>query len=109
MGSRGRAIVLIISAFLALGDTVPILGGNVNKGKLGNGISWNHHHHLNTHYHVSHPKFKCIRISCRWVGTSPFCEGTCSNDEIKVNSSKEGDGAPCWTGTKVKCCKKLKW
>merc|ERR1711974_342672 len=92
MGSGGKGIALLICAFAI----VPLLGGSGDKGKLG----------AKSANAGGHKKFKCYRIECRWVGTAPFCEGGCSDDEVTVNSSKEGDGMPCWTGTKHKCCKK---
>merc|ERR1712080_518921 len=62
-----------------------------------------------SHHSLHHPVYKSIRIGCRWDGTAPFCEGSCDQDEIMVKVSTEGDGMPCWTGIKKKCCKRLKW
>ena len=30
-------------------------------------------------------------------------------DQLSMSMNIPGDGMPCWTGTKHKCCKKLKW
>lgn len=46
-------------------------------------------------------------LSCRWDGTAPFCDGSCSNDEV-VSQPPGGSssGAKCVTGHKVYCCKR---
>jgi hypothetical protein len=38
-----------------------------------------------------------------WRGTAPFCKGECKPGETEIRRSKSGDGARCWTGTKVLC------
>lgn len=38
-----------------------------------------------------------------WRGTAPFCDGQCRAGETEVRRSKTGNGARCWTGTKVLC------
>lgn len=54
-------------------------------------------------------KDKYVANSGRWVGTSPFCGGSCSDcrsDEFCAGTGSYGDGAKCWTGSKVMCIKK---
>lgn len=38
-----------------------------------------------------------------WRGTAPFCAGQCLPGEREVQRSDRGDGAVCWTGSKVLC------
>lgn len=38
-----------------------------------------------------------------WRGTAPFCAGECLPGEVEVQRSSSGDGASCWTGSKVLC------
>lgn len=38
-----------------------------------------------------------------WRGTAPFCDGQCLPGEQVIARSSSGDGATCWTGTKVLC------
>lgn len=38
-----------------------------------------------------------------WRGTAPFCKGQCLPGEAEVQRSDRGDGAKCWTGSKVLC------
>ena len=38
-----------------------------------------------------------------WRGTAPFCAGKCLPGENIIRESTSGDGATCWTGTKVLC------
>lgn len=44
-----------------------------------------------------------ITIGDTWRGTAPFCEGECLRGEQEVRRSNCGDGACCWTGSKVLC------
>lgn len=41
---------------------------------------------------------------CTWRGTAPFCSGECRAGEEDVRRDKSGNGAVCWTGSKVLCC-----
>jgi hypothetical protein len=56
--------------------------------------------------------------TCRWDGTSPFCDGSCGNDETEILRLDTSPGSPpvvnaptppfggaCVTGTKALCCK----
>jgi hypothetical protein len=46
--------------------------------------------------------------SCRWSGTAPFCNGQCQGDETQAQPPQgSSSGNPCWTGSKVYCCKKI--
>lgn len=38
-----------------------------------------------------------------WRGTAPFCAGECLPGEVEIQRSDRGDGAVCWTGSKVLC------
>ncbi|OCL13495.1 hypothetical protein AOQ84DRAFT_372126 [Glonium stellatum] len=42
---------------------------------------------------------------CYWDGTAPFCAGGCPQDYSDCGRSTYGDGAACWTGIKVYCCR----
>jgi hypothetical protein len=42
---------------------------------------------------------------CYWDGTAPFCAGGCPPGYAERGRSSCGDGACCWTGYKVYCCK----
>ena len=42
---------------------------------------------------------------CYWDGTAPFCAGSCPDGYTEENRGSVGDGAACWTGYKVYCCK----
>ncbi|KAI3322303.1 hypothetical protein HD806DRAFT_536768 [Xylariaceae sp. AK1471] len=42
---------------------------------------------------------------CYWDGTAPFCAGSCPPGYTEENRGSCGDGACCWTGYKVLCCK----
>ncbi|KAL0947316.1 hypothetical protein HGRIS_013435 [Hohenbuehelia grisea] len=42
---------------------------------------------------------------CYWDGTAPFCAGSCPPGYTEENRGSCGDGACCWTGYKVYCCK----
>ncbi|KAJ7653279.1 putative class V chitinase [Mycena polygramma] len=44
--------------------------------------------------------------TCRWGGTSPFCNGRCNSDEVQIATGISGDGLGCATGHKALCCKK---
>jgi hypothetical protein len=47
-----------------------------------------------------------IRADCQdfWSGTAPFCNpGSCPPGYHVAGSSNSGNGAPCWTGTKILC------
>ncbi|HEX6473129.1 MAG TPA: hypothetical protein VF069_28825 [Streptosporangiaceae bacterium] len=43
--------------------------------------------------------------SCYWDGTAPFCAGGCPAGYVERMRNSCGDGACCWTGYKVYCCK----
>ncbi|GAA4614812.1 hypothetical protein GCM10023195_64860 [Actinoallomurus liliacearum] len=43
--------------------------------------------------------------TCYWDGTAPFCAGACPPGYTERNRNTCGDGACCWTGYKVYCCK----
>jgi hypothetical protein len=43
--------------------------------------------------------------NCYWDGTAPFCAGGCPNGYVERMRNGCGDGACCWTGYKVYCCK----
>lgn len=48
----------------------------------------------------------CISLPLQadtWRGTAPFCSGECKEGETAIRRDKSGDGAYCWTGTKVLC------
>jgi hypothetical protein len=38
-----------------------------------------------------------------WRGTAPFCAGECLPGEKEIARSNSGNGASCWTGSKVLC------
>jgi len=42
---------------------------------------------------------------CYWDGTAPFCSGSCPNGYTEEDRGYCGDGACCWTGIKVLCCR----
>ncbi|KAI0389673.1 hypothetical protein F5Y17DRAFT_462522 [Xylariaceae sp. FL0594] len=42
---------------------------------------------------------------CFWDGTAPFCAGSCPTGYTEENRGSCGDGACCWTGYKVLCCR----
>ena len=42
---------------------------------------------------------------CYWDGTAPFCAGSCPTGYTEKERGSCGDGACCWTGYKVLCCK----
>jgi Bacterial tandem repeat domain 1 len=53
--------------------------------------------------------------TCRWDGTSPFCDGECSGNETEITRAGTAPGSPpayngptfgaaCVTGTKAYCC-----
>lgn len=55
--------------------------------------------------------------SCRWDGTAPFCDGSCSGSEVELTRldglppfwnppfvNTPPFGAGCWTGSKALCC-----
>ncbi|PPQ94548.1 hypothetical protein CVT25_012017 [Psilocybe cyanescens] len=42
---------------------------------------------------------------CFWSGTAPFCAGACPSDYEGGHTSSCGDGACCWSGYKLLCCK----
>ncbi|PPQ97769.1 hypothetical protein CVT26_012799 [Gymnopilus dilepis] len=42
---------------------------------------------------------------CYWDGTAPFCAGSCPAGYTEEDRGSCGDGACCWTGYKVLCCK----
>ena len=43
--------------------------------------------------------------SCRWDGTSPFCDGECRRGETQTHPPEGASGgAGCLTGSKVYCC-----
>jgi len=43
--------------------------------------------------------------TCRWNGTAPFCNGSCSPGETQTNPPPGSySGSTCWTGSKVYCC-----
>lgn len=42
---------------------------------------------------------------CFWSGTSPFCAGSCPDGYVDCGRDSCGDGACCWTGIKVYCCR----
>lgn len=42
--------------------------------------------------------------SCKWVGTAPYCAGTCPTGYVEKNRSNCGDGACCRAGYKAYCC-----
>ena len=42
---------------------------------------------------------------CYWDGTAPFCAGSCPRGYTEKGRGSCGDGACCWTGYKVLCCK----
>jgi hypothetical protein len=47
--------------------------------------------------------------NCWTIGASPFCAGTCAdctNNGAECVSGNHQEGAACWTGYKVRCCKK---
>ena len=45
---------------------------------------------------------------CWWKGTAPFCSPQkCISGSTQVERSDSGDGAKCWTGAKIKCCRPL--
>lgn len=41
---------------------------------------------------------------CRWVGTSPFCDGRCPKTQTEVTRDSFGDGHYCLFGSKAFCC-----
>jgi len=49
--------------------------------------------------------------TCRWDGEAPLCDGKCPPDLPHGYPSKDGKGMPpgfgepCWTGSKVYCCR----
>merc|ERR1712212_1400675 len=46
------------------------------------------------------------RKVCSWYGVAPFCkEAECPSGSQYQRKSKIGDGAKCWKGWKVYCCK----
>ncbi|GAU91386.1 hypothetical protein RvY_03649 [Ramazzottius varieornatus] len=45
--------------------------------------------------------------TCRWVGTAPFCQMGCESGENEMEKSACGDGACCWSGYKLRCCKPI--
>ncbi|KAJ8475061.1 hypothetical protein ONZ51_g6815 [Trametes cubensis] len=42
---------------------------------------------------------------CYWDGTAPFCAGSCPDGYVDCGRDSCGDGACCWTGIKVYCCR----
>jgi len=46
-------------------------------------------------------------LYCYWDGTSPFCAGGCPQGYYEDRRDTCGDGACCWTGYKVRCCKNV--
>ncbi|KAI0327667.1 hypothetical protein GY45DRAFT_1327315 [Cubamyces sp. BRFM 1775] len=42
---------------------------------------------------------------CFWSGTAPFCAGSCPVGYTECGRDSCGDGACCWTGYKVYCCR----
>ncbi|SPJ74776.1 uncharacterized protein FTOL_04507 [Fusarium torulosum] len=38
-----------------------------------------------------------------WVGTAPFCDGSCPSNCRTVATSNSGNGGSCWTGYKALC------
>ncbi|KAJ8475041.1 hypothetical protein ONZ51_g6820 [Trametes cubensis] len=42
---------------------------------------------------------------CFWSGTAPFCAGACPAGYVDCGRDGCGDGACCWTGIKVYCCR----
>ena len=42
---------------------------------------------------------------CHWVGTAPFCQGSCEDGYTTQKKDIWGDGRRCWTGLKAYCCK----
>jgi len=46
-------------------------------------------------------------LYCYWDGTSPFCAGGCPEGYYEERRNSCGDGACCWTGVKVRCCKNV--
>lgn len=42
---------------------------------------------------------------CYWDGTAPFCAGSCPPGYTEELRGSCGDGACCWTGYKVLCCR----
>ncbi|PPQ87318.1 hypothetical protein CVT25_002066 [Psilocybe cyanescens] len=42
---------------------------------------------------------------CFWSGTAPFCAGSCPSGYEEEIRGSCGDGACCWTGYKVLCCR----
>ncbi|KAI0332544.1 hypothetical protein GY45DRAFT_1335441 [Cubamyces sp. BRFM 1775] len=42
---------------------------------------------------------------CYWDGTAPFCAGSCPAGYVDCGRDACGDGACCWTGIKVYCCR----
>ncbi|KAI0327666.1 hypothetical protein GY45DRAFT_1327313 [Cubamyces sp. BRFM 1775] len=42
---------------------------------------------------------------CFWSGTAPFCAGSCPAGYVDCGRDGCGDGACCWTGIKVYCCR----
>ena len=43
--------------------------------------------------------------ACTWVGTAPFCKGSCPAGFKARLSDVRGDGAKCVTGLKFYCCR----
>ncbi|KAF4623302.1 hypothetical protein D9613_002397 [Agrocybe pediades] len=43
--------------------------------------------------------------NCYWDGTAPFCAGACPNGYTEEIRDPYGNGACCWTGLKVLCCR----
>ncbi|CAF0831283.1 unnamed protein product [Rotaria sordida] len=43
--------------------------------------------------------------TCKWYGTTPYCEGTCPSGYYRSAATQCSGYSPgCWTGSKVCCC-----